>query len=80
MRINFKEDKILKDKTIKILNEKNNLIKRPELTRVNPLNPQLRLRDRDNIIEKKAKKITNPIKKKIMSNNEIEKENKSKKT
>jgi hypothetical protein len=64
MRINFKEDKILKDKTIKILNEKNNLIKRPELTRVNPLNPQLRLRDRDNLIEKKAKKITNPIKKK----------------
>jgi hypothetical protein len=64
MRINFKEDKILKDKTIKILNEKNNLIKRPELTRVNPLNPQLRLRDRDNLIEKKVKKITNPIKKK----------------
>jgi len=64
MRINFKEDKILKDKTIKILNEKNNLIKRPELTRVNPLNPQLRLRDRDNLIKKKAKKITNPIKKK----------------
>jgi hypothetical protein len=60
--------------------KKNNLIKRPELTRVNPLNPQLRLRDRDNLIEKKAKKITNPIKKKIMSNNEIEKENKSKKT
>jgi hypothetical protein len=80
MRINFKKDKILKDKTIKILNEKNNLVKRPELTRVNPLNPQLRLRDRDNLVEKKANKITNLIKKKIMSNNEIEKENKSKKT
>jgi len=64
MRINFKKDKILKDKTIKILNEKNNLVKRPELTRVNPLNPQLRLRDRDNLVEKKAKKITNLIKKK----------------
>jgi hypothetical protein len=64
MRINFKKDKILKDKTIKILNEKNNLVKRPELTRVNPLNPQLRSRDRDNLVEKKAKKITNLIKKK----------------
>jgi hypothetical protein len=64
MRINFKKDKILKGKTIKILNEKNNLVKRPELTRVNPLNPQLRLRDRDNLVEKKAKKITNLIKNK----------------
>jgi hypothetical protein len=39
MRINFKEDKILKDKTIKILNEKNNLVKRLELTGVNTSNP-----------------------------------------
>ena len=61
MRINFKEDKILKDETIKILNEKNNLVKILKPTRVNPLNPQLTSRDRDNLIKKKVKKITNPI-------------------
>jgi hypothetical protein len=61
MRINFKKEKILKDKTIKILNEKNNLVKRLELTGVNTPNPRFRSRDRDNLIGKKAKKITNPI-------------------
>jgi hypothetical protein len=61
MRINFKEDKILKDKNIKILNEKNNLVKRLELTGVNILNLWFKLRYRDNLIGKKVKKITNPI-------------------